>query len=139
GLFRRTAVNPTASSLAGFVYSHMPNDTDFTVARNLGYPGFNYAFIADKFDYHSPSSTPEALSLGSVQHMGAQVLSTARGLLAAPELPKKHGDAVYQDLLGGWILAYPQLIGWLVLFADGALLYYAFRRAFRSEPFGLVS
>ena len=139
GLFQRTATNPTASSLAGFVYSHMPNDTDFTVTRNLGYPGFNYAFIANKFDYHSPSATPAALDLGSVQHMGQQVMSTARGLVAAPKLPGKGGDAVFQDLLGGPVLAYPQLVGWLVLFADAALLYYAFRRAFRDEPFGLGS
>jgi hypothetical protein len=139
GLFQRTATNPTASSLAGFVYSHMPNDTDFTVTRDLGYPGFNYAFIADKFDYHSPSATPERLSLGSLQHMGDQVLATARGLLEAPELPKKGAESTYQDLLGGIVLGYPSLVGWLVLFADAALLYYAFRRAFRDEPFGLGS
>ena len=139
GLFQRTAVNPTASSLAGLVYSHMPNGTDFTVTRDLGYPGFNYAFIGGQFDYHSPSSTPQTLQLGSVQHMGDQVLSATRGLLTTQALPRKSGDAVYDDLLGGVVIAYPWLVGWLVLIADGYLLYRAFRRAFRDEEFGWFS
>jgi len=139
GLFQRTAVNPTASSLAGFVYSRMPNGTDFTVARDLGYPGFNFAFIGRQFDYHSPSSTPQTLNLGSVQHMGEQVLSAVHGLLAAPKLPPRRGDAVYDDLLGGVVIAYPAPVGWLVLLADAALFYYALRRAFRDEPFGWFS
>ncbi|HEY5411998.1 MAG TPA: M28 family peptidase, partial [Caulobacteraceae bacterium] len=139
GLFQRTAVNPSASSLAGYVYAHMPNGTDFTVARDLGYPGFNFAFVGDQFDYHSPSSTPATLQLGSVQHMGEQALSATRGLISAAKLPRKSADAVYNDLLGGPVIAYPALVGWLFLFADAALLYYAFRRAFRDEPFGWFS
>lgn len=139
GLFQRTAANPTTSSLAGYIYTLMPNGTDFTVTRDLGYPGFNYAFIGRQFDYHSPSSTPATLQLGSVQHMGGQVLSAARGLLAAPKLPGKDAEAVYDDLLGGVVIAYPAFLGWLILLADAALLYHAFRRAFRDEPFGWVS
>ncbi len=44
----------------------MPNGSDFSVARELGYPGFNYAFIGGQFDYHSPSSTPATLPSCSV-------------------------------------------------------------------------
>ena len=139
GLFQRAADNPTASSLAGFVYSHMPNGTDFTVTRDLGVPGFNFAFIGEPFDYHAPSSTPSTVDLGTVQHMGQQVLALSRGLLAAPRLPRKSADAVYDDLLGGPVVAYPAWLGWAVLLADGALFFYAFRRAFRDERFGLGS
>jgi hypothetical protein len=139
GLFRRTADNPTASSLAGYLYAHMPNGTDFTVTRDLGYPGLNFAYLGEQFDYHSPSSTPPTVQLGSVQHMGQQVLSATRGLLTAKALPGKGADAVYDDLMGGVVIAYPALLGWLILFADGAILYYAFRKAFRLEPFGWFS
>ena len=52
-LFMHNAANPTASSLAGYVYAHMSNDTDFTVARKRGIAGFNYAFIGRPFDYHA--------------------------------------------------------------------------------------
>ena len=139
GLFQRTAASPTASSLAGYIYSSMPNGTDFTVTRDLGYPGFNFAFIGGQFDYHSPTSTPANLQLGSVQHMGEQVLGVARGLLQGPKLPRPGAEAVYDDLLGGVVIAYPWLAGWLFLFADAALLYHGFRRAFRDEPFGWFS
>jgi hypothetical protein len=139
GAFQRTADNPTASSLAGFVYAHMSNGTDFTVTRDLGYPGLNFAFLGQQFDYHSPSSTPETLQLGTLQHVGQQVLAATRGLLQAKALPAKGSDTVYDDLLGGVVIAYPWLLGWLFLFADGAILYYAFRKAFRVEPFSLFS
>ena len=139
GLFQRTAASPTASSLAGYIYSGMPNGTDFTVTRDLGYPGFNFAFIGGQFDYHSPTSTPANLELGSVQHMGQQVLSVTLGLLQASKLPRRSAEAVYDDLLGAVVIAYPWLIGWLFLFADAALLYYGFRRAFRTESFGWFS
>jgi len=38
----------------------------------------NYAFIGRQFDYHSPSSTPEVLDQGALQHMGAEVLRPRR-------------------------------------------------------------
>ena len=79
-LYRRTATRPVANSLTVFVYKHLPNDTDFTVAKARGIAGLNYAFIGRQFDYHSPSSTVAALDQGSVQHIGDQVLGTARAV-----------------------------------------------------------
>ena len=44
-LYRRTAMLPQSNALAIFVYKHLPNDTDFTVAMAHGKVGLNYAFI----------------------------------------------------------------------------------------------
>ncbi len=134
-LFQRTAVNPTASSLAGYVYAHMPNDTDFTVSKQGGVPGFNFAFIGRPFDYHAASSTPATLDQGSLQHIGDQVLATARALALAPALPAKGPDVVYADLLGGPVLAYPTWGGWVALVAAALIAGAAFRKVFRTEPF----
>ncbi|HEX8233447.1 MAG TPA: M20/M25/M40 family metallo-hydrolase [Caulobacteraceae bacterium] len=120
-LFARTAVNPTSTSLAVFLYSIMPNDTDFTVALEHGKIGLNYAFIGRQFDYHAASATPGNLDQGALQHMGEQALAGVRALADARRLPKPAADAVYADLLGGPILAYPAAVGWLVL-AAGAVL-----------------
>ena len=133
-LFRRSAVNPTANSLAGFVYAHMPNDTDFTVARKAGAAGFNYAFIGRPFDYHAASSTPATLDQGSLQHMGEQVLSAARALASAPALPGRRPDIVYGDILGGPMAAYPAWGGWIVLLAAGVIGGLAFRKVFKTSP-----
>ena len=121
-LFRRTAAGPSSNSLAVFLYSLMPNDTDFTVTMEHGKPGLNYAFIGRQFDYHSPSSTPANLDRGSLQHMGDQVLSAARGLGFAEALPGKAPDAVYADLFGGPIVAYPAWAGWIVLLAAAVMI-----------------
>ena len=122
GLFRRTAEGPSSNSLAVFLYSLMPNDTDFTVSMAHGRPGLNYAFIGRQFDYHSPSSTPANLDRGSLQHIGEQVLSAAHGAAFAATLPGKAPDAVYADIFGGPIVAYPAWAGWLVLLAAAAMI-----------------
>jgi hypothetical protein len=121
-LFARTAVRPTASSLTGYIYEHMPNDTDFTVSRADGITGLNFAFIGRQFDYHSPSSTSDALDQGSVQHMGDQVTPTALALAFDPALPGKSANLVYANTLAGHMLAYPTWGGWVALALSAALI-----------------
>ena len=120
-LYRRTAVMPQSNALTVFVYQHLPNDTDFTIAKQHGKVGLNYAFIGRQFDYHSPSSTPAALDIGSLQHMGQQVLPTATALAFGP-LPARAPDAVYGNTLGSWTPQYPAWGGWIVLLAAAALI-----------------
>jgi hypothetical protein len=134
-LLRRTAPDPRASSLTGFIYAHMPNDTDFTVSRNKGFAGFNYGFLDHQFDYHSPTSTPATLDAGTLQDMGGQVLGSARALAFAPTLPAKTPDLLYSQLLGGLTLIYPPAVGWLILIAAALLIVVGFMRARRLEAF----
>ena len=114
-LFAKAVPNTDALSLMSEVYKYLPNSTDFTVTKKAGYPGYNFAFWGEEFDYHSPSSTPQALDQGSVQHMGDQVLPLVRALADADVLPPARPDAIYADILGGPVIAYPPLIGWLVV------------------------
>ncbi len=134
-MFRRDTPRPQATSLAGFIYQHMPNDTDFTVTRSAGIPGLNYAFIGRQFDYHSPSSTPDALDQGSVQDMGDQVLPVARDLANAASLPAKTPDVVYGGLLDLPLIAYAPTVGWLILALAAALIGIGAWRAWRLEEF----
>ncbi|MDQ0466156.1 hypothetical protein QO010_003949 [Caulobacter ginsengisoli] len=127
GLFAENAKAPISSSLAVFLYEHMPNDTDFTVSKAAGITGLNFAFIGRQFDYHSPSSTPANLDQGSVQHMGEQVLAAARALAFAKVLPAPAPEAVYSQTFGDHVLAYPAWVGWLVLLAAVLLLVRAVR------------
>ena len=114
-LFARTAKAPNSTSLSVFIYKLLPNDTDFSIPRAKGLPGLNYAFIGRQFDYHSPSSTVAALDRGSVQHMGDEVLGTARALAFSTTLPPREPDKVYADVLGWFVVAYPAWAGWIVL------------------------
>jgi hypothetical protein len=113
-VFRRVTPHPSSNSLSIFVYRHMPNDTDFTVVREHGGTGLNYAFIGRQVDYHAPTATLARLDPASVQHMGNQVLAAARAFAAAAELPVRSADRVYADFLGIGVLAYAPATGWVI-------------------------
>ena len=136
-LYRRTAVTPESNALTVFVYQNLPNDTDFTVAKQHGKVGLNYAFIGRQFDYHSPSSTPAALDIGSLQHMGQQVLPTAVALAFGP-LPGRAPDVVYGNLLFGLTVAYTPWVGWLVLLGCAALIGAGVVQARRRSAFSWI-
>jgi hypothetical protein len=133
-LFTKAVGDTNANSLTSEVYKYMPNDTDFTVSRAAGFPGYNFAFIGWEFDYHAPSSTPAALDQGALQHMGDQALAITTALADAPALPAKGPDAAYSDLLGHGVLAYPAVAGgWALLIASVLLAGLAAWRGQRVE------
>jgi hypothetical protein len=128
-VFKASADKPISSALAVFLYEKMPNDTDFSVPKRMGIQGLNFAFIGRQFDYHSPTATVANLDRGSVQSMGDQVLAATIDLAFAPKLPGKAPSAVYSQTFGDHVLAYPPVMGWLVLALVGGLLVLAGWRA----------
>lgn len=107
--------DPAASSLAAFIYSVLPNDTDLTPALKGEYTGFNLAFIGRPGLYHSPLITPDRLDQGSVQDIGDQTLDLTGALLTADRMPGKAPDLVFFDWLGLTTIHYPAGLGWLIL------------------------
>ena len=117
-LYARAVARPATSSLAAFVYSVLPNDTDLTEvmkAAPAGPVGYNFAFIGRPGLYHSPLATPDRLDQGALQDMGAQVLDLTSALLQARDLPGRSPDVVFFDLFGLTTLVYPTWLGWLML------------------------
>ena len=127
-LLRRVVGNPAANSLAVKIYALLPNDTDFTPARQRGLPGFNFAFIGDARQYHSPVATPDALDQGALQHLGGQGLDLTRALLTDAALPAPAPDAVFSDVLGAFVIAYPPGFGWVFIGIGIVLLVVIARR-----------
>jgi hypothetical protein len=134
-LLRRTAKRPESSSLSVLVYEMMPNGTDLTESNKAGVPGLNYAFIGRQFDYHAATATAANLDRGTLQDLGDQVLSTSAAAAFAPALPGPEPSAVYSQVFGDLILAYPAWAGWGVLLAAAALALLGFVRARRSDAF----
>ncbi|MEO5866131.1 MAG: M20/M25/M40 family metallo-hydrolase [Sphingomonas sp.] len=132
-LFETAVARPVGTSLSVFIYQHLPNSTDYTVAQKLGYPGFNFAFIGRPGLYHSPLATPDMLDQGAVQDMGRQVLDLTRALLAAPGVPVKAPDRVFFDAFGLFLIAYPAWLGWLLLAVSASGYVAALRRKQRSS------
>jgi hypothetical protein len=128
-LYARSVERPAASSLAAYVYSVLPNDTDLTPALAGPYTAYNFAFIGRPGLYHSPLATPANLDQGSLQDMGAQVLDLSRALLAAEALPGKTPDGVFFDLFGLTTVTFPAGAGWAMLVLAGLALGFAARGA----------
>lgn len=137
-LFAKTAYQPISNSLAVFLYSQMPNDTDFTVSSAAGIRGLNFAFIGRQFDYHSPTSTLANLDRGSVASMGVQTLAAASALAFAETLPAAVPDVVYSQTFGDHLLAYPAWAGWIPLLLAAGLIGLAVARGRRDETFKLT-
>jgi hypothetical protein len=118
-LFGQAVRRPVATSLSVFIYKKLPNSTDLTVAKKLGYPGFNFAFIGRAGLYHSPLATPDALDQGALQDMGRQTLDLTRALADAPVLPGRAADRTFFDAYGLVFVSYPAALGWLFLAIGG--------------------
>ncbi|MCB9898463.1 MAG: M28 family peptidase [Planctomycetes bacterium] len=75
------AATPAAfgDALGPAVYRRMPNDTDFSIFRDAGLPGLNFAFFAGASVYHRASDTWDALSLRSLQHHAENLVGVLRG------------------------------------------------------------
>jgi Peptidase family M28 len=107
--FAAAAPRPAGSSLAYEIYRLLPNDTDFTVLREAGWAGLNFAFIEGFTRYHTRLDTPEALHLGSLQHQGSHALALARrfGRLDLRDLAAE--DRVFFNTVVPHLVSYSQV------------------------------
>lgn len=111
--------HPWARSMAVEVYRRMPHDTDFTVFREAGVQGLNFAGIHRPWVYHQPTDAVENVQEATVQHKGARVLALARELgrrdLSAVDAP----DRAFTTQPGIGLVSYPQ--GWAFPLSLGLL------------------
>jgi len=132
---------PRTQSLAAAIYERMPNGTDFTVFLKAGASGFNVAFIGDVAAYHRPEDTVERQSPWTRAHLAGTALGLVRGLDARwPEggvIPA--GRAVFGDVLGLWVLRWPEAwTTWIVGIAAMVLGAGSLRARSRLESPSLV-
>ena len=130
-LFGANVHRPVANSFSVLAYRHMPNDTDFTMPRKLGLPGFNFAFMGRAAYYHSPQATIDRLDPDSVQDLGDQALDTVAALAFAEALPAPAADAGFFDLMGRRLIRYGTVTGWLMVIGAFAALAAAYGRLAR--------
>ena len=131
-LFAQGVAHPVADSMAVLAYRLMPNDTDFTVSREKGLPGFNFAMLGRPQYYHSPRATVDRVDPRTLQDLGDQALGIASALAFAPSLPTAGRDAVFFDVAGHGLVHYAIGTGWLVLIAAALAWAAAYWRATRA-------
>ncbi len=130
------AQRPIAGSETEACYQLLPNDTDFTVFRDAGFAGMNFAFMEGSARYHTPEDSPANLDLASLQHMGSTVLSAA-GYFAEQDLGAPRGGQLTYFTVLGELVYYPQFLtvplAVLAVVVFVATLLYARRRGVRAR------
>lgn len=109
-LYREQIKRPASGSLFYLVYRLMPNDTDFSIFRRQGVPGFNFANIDHPEYYHTASDNLMHADLGTLQHHGDNALAAVRALADAELQAHAKEDAVWFDVLGTYLVMWPRRI-----------------------------
>ena len=98
---------PVANSLSADIYKLLPNDTDFTVFKQAGMNGLNFAYIEGVNSYHTTLDNIGNLDERSLQHHGMYALALARRLGNSDlNAAIRTSDAVYFDLFGRTLIHY---------------------------------
>src|ERR687890_45388 len=98
---------PIAGSGWEACFQVLPGDTDFTVFRDAGFGGMNFAFMEGSARYHTPEDSPANLDHASLQHMGSTVVTAARHLAGHDLGAPRGGQLTYFTVLGK-LVHYPQ-------------------------------
>jgi hypothetical protein len=110
--FAQAAPAPVANSLAYEIYSRLSKDTDFSVFKTAGIPGFNFAYIKGLTHYHTMLDNTANIDERSLQHHGSYALALARHFGNLDLENRQAGNAVYFDLFGKTLLHYSQ--AWVI-------------------------
>ena len=125
--FAASAPHPVGEAAMAELYEGSSQNTDFTVLKEEGFAGLNFAFIDGRAYYHGPRDTVDNFDQASMQHHGANMLALARGL-GGRDLDRLHSDddATFFTLFGA-VFTYPARLIWpLAGFAVIALAVLAF-------------
>jgi hypothetical protein len=102
-LYAQAVPHFAASSLYGEIYKYMPNDTDMTPFLAAGLTGYNFAFIGNAAQYHTPLDRRENIDPASLQQHGENLLGLTDTLRRADLDNLKSENAIYLDVLGRWL------------------------------------
>jgi hypothetical protein len=134
-----SAQRPIAGSGWEACYQFLSNDTDFTIFRDAGFAGLNFAFLEGSARYHTPEDSPANLDHASLQHMGATVLAATRHFTRQDLGAPRGGPLTYFTILGQ-LVHYPQQLvvplATLAAVVFAATLLYARQRGVRIRSVG---
>ena len=107
-LMKRHVPHPASSSLFYSIYQRLPNDTDFTIFKEHGMNGVNFAFIKRVVHYHTPLDNLDHVTPATLQHQGENALGMTRALMEADLSSPPTGTASWFDLWGFGVFSWPE-------------------------------
>ncbi len=104
--FAKAVPSPIANSLSYEIYRNMPNDTDLTPFKNSGFKGLNFAYIENRYDYHTGGDNIENTSIESIQHHGSYASSLIQHFANMDLNNSEEENAVYFNTIGKGFVHY---------------------------------
>jgi hypothetical protein len=104
--FSKAVPYPIANSVSYEIYRNMPNDTDLTPFKENGIKGLNFAFIDNRFDYHTGGDNINNTSVESIQHHGSYAVALAQHFGNIDLNNSEKGNAVYFNAIGNVFVHY---------------------------------
>ncbi|NXL76653.1 ERMP1 metallopeptidase, partial [Leptocoma aspasia] len=136
------AKHPFASVVAQEIFQSgiIPADTDFRIYRDFGnVPGIDLAFIENGYIYHTEYDTSDRILTDSIQRAGDNILAVLKYLATSEKLAKsfeyRHGNVVFFDILGLFVLAYPARVGTIMNYITAAIaFFYLSKKVLHPKP-----
>ncbi|KAM4809607.1 endoplasmic reticulum metallopeptidase 1 [Rhinophrynus dorsalis] len=123
------AVHPFASVVAQEVFQSgiIPSDTDFRIYRDFGnIPGIDLAFIENGYIYHTKYDTSDRILTDSIQRAGDNIFGVLQYLTSSHQLADssqfRHGNMVFFDVCGLFVLSYPARVGTIINYITAAFV-----------------
>jgi hypothetical protein len=110
--FSKSSLYPISNSLMYEIYRLMPNDTDFSVFKEAGYKGFNFAYVEGANNYHTVYDDANRLDERSLQHHGHYAVNLARHFGNLSFDGGESGSAVFFNLFGRLFVTYSS--SWII-------------------------
>lgn len=105
-VWRRAVPRPRGASYALEVYRRLPNDTDFSIFREAGLPGLNFALVGDSYAYHTDRDTADRLDRRALAEAGANAVALVRALDRENLATRSEETGTYFDLASRWAVSY---------------------------------
>lgn len=123
--YAKRAKNPVAYSFTTAYYNFMPNDTDFSIFKDYGFSGLNFAVIDGSEYHHTAGDSPENIDLRSLQHYGDQVFPIVKSFVSDPSLSpgrfNSNANKLFFTIFPGILVTYSETASTLVAAAAAAL------------------
>jgi Peptidase family M28 len=116
--FAKISPYPVASSFSNEIYRRLPNDTDFSVFKEAGLPGLNFAYINGLSHYHTALDTSRNLDERSLQHHGSYALELARHFGNLDVAIDRAEDLIYFNIIGSIVIRYSKTFAVILAIID---------------------
>ncbi|MCM3078346.1 M28 family peptidase [Brevibacillus invocatus] len=124
--------HPVTNSSMSNAYEILNNDTDFTIAREQGVIGLNFAYGEGGYTYHIALDDLEHVNMRSLQHQGENVFESIVHFGHADLLEIKGPDRIYFSMLNQ-VISYPKTWSIVIALLITAVIVYTLIRRRKAQ------